>query len=125
MTIQTRRMLAWATLAVFIPIQVYATFIKGDGGFIGQHGVFGAFPKFFELSTDDPVLLAGLVDFTVVAVILACWMVAELPTQTRWRSPATWVWLLSYVVFPGLGALLYLVWLRPEHRLMEGATPDR
>lgn len=114
--------MAWATLAVFIPLQVYATLFKGDGGFIGQHGLFGAFPKFFELMTGDPVLLAGLVDFTVVAVILACWMVAELPAQTRWRTPATWIWLLSYVVFPGLGALLYLVWLRPEHRLMVGAN---
>ena len=124
MTIQARRLLAFATLAVFIPLQVYATLFKGDGGFIGQHGVLGAFPKFFELSTGDPVLLAGLVDFTVVSVILACWMAAELPAQTRWRSPSTWVWLVSYIIFPGLGALLYLIWLRPEHRLMVGPPPS-
>lgn len=119
---RTRRRLALAALAVFIPLQVYATLFKGDGGFIGQHGVLGAFPKFFELSTDDPVLLAGLVDFTVVSVILACWMAVELPAQTRWRTASTWVWLVSYCIFPGLGALLYLIWLRPEHRLMVGPT---
>ncbi len=120
MTIRTRRLMATAALAGFIPLQVYATLFKGHGGFVGQHGLFGAFPKFFELSTGDPVLLAGLVDFTVVSVILACWMMAELPPQTRWRTASTWIWLISYCIFPGLGALLYLLWLRPEHRLMIG-----
>lgn len=121
MTHATRRALLLATLAVLLGLHVFHAFAQGDGGWWSEHdGVFNAIWEFFDLSLDDPVLSAGLSDFAVVVVLFGVWMYTDLPPAER-RRPRTFAWLASYVVFPGLGALLYLLWLRPTHRVVAGA----
>ncbi|MGH9036265.1 MAG: hypothetical protein ACRD0O_10915 [Acidimicrobiia bacterium] len=124
MSRRARRAAALVALGIFIPLQIHATFIQGDGGFVGEYGLLQAFVEFFENSLDDPILTAGLIDFAVVGFVLAAWMISELPARRRWNGK-TLVWLLSYCVFPGLGALLYLLWLNPDHRLMQGPEVRR
>ncbi|EIU23589.1 hypothetical protein MA5S0921_2843 [Mycobacteroides abscessus 5S-0921] len=54
-------------------------------------------------------------DFLVVATLLGVKLVYELPAEERW----TWktrLLLPIYVLFPGLGALLFFIWLRPLRR---------
>jgi hypothetical protein len=70
----------------------------------------GAIWKFFVLSFKDPVLSAGLSDFAVVATLCATWIYDLAPEERR--RPRTIVWLVIYVLFPGLGALLYPLWIR-------------
>ena len=105
-------------LAVFLAVQGYNTFVM-DGGIVGKYGFIEAFPAFFAMSLQDPLLAAGLVDFMTVIGILVVWLIVELPKDGRWR-PQTFVWLLAYIVFPGLGLLLYFLWLNPQHRFMTG-----
>jgi hypothetical protein len=104
-------------LAAFLACQSYAAFVSGGGGWTTKYGFFEAFPAFFALSAADPVMLAGLIDFMVLATLVAIWMISELPRETRW-SGRTWIWLLSYFVYPGLGAMLFFLWLHPRHRFM-------
>jgi hypothetical protein len=113
-----RRLVLLAVLVVFSAAQIYNTFFL-DGGIVGKYGFLEAFPIFFTMSMADPLLAAGLVDFMTVAGILAVWLIADLPRERRW-GPKTWLWLVSYVVFPGLGMLLYFLWLYPEHRFVRG-----
>lgn len=104
-----------ATLG-FVALHVWHATTQGGGGWRERHGgLWGAIKQFFLLSADDPVLSAGLSDFAVVAVVFGTAVVYELPPEMRgsWRVK---VWLVVYTVFPGLGALLYLVWLRPVGR---------
>lgn len=46
---------------MFIPLQVYATLFKGDGGFIGQYGLLDAFANYFQHSIDDPIDLQAAI----------------------------------------------------------------
>ena len=113
-----RRLSLLLVFFVFAIAQIYNTFFL-DGGIVGKYGFFNAFPAFFTMSLADPLLAAGLVDFMTVIAILVVWLLAELPAATRWHAK-TWLWLVSYIVFPGLGLLLYFLWLNREHRFMKG-----
>ena len=115
---RARRAILMLVLALFSAAQIYNTFIM-DGGIVGKYGFFEAFPAFFAISLADPLLAAGLVDFMTVSGILLVWLFEELPAADRWR-PKTLIWLLSFIVFPGLGLLLYFLWLHPRHRFVAG-----
>ena len=116
-----RRLVLFVVLVFFSVAQVYNTFFL-DGGIVGKYGFMEAFPIFFTMSLADPLLAAGLVDFMTVAGIVAVWLLADLPKARRW-GPKTWLWLVAFTVFPGLGLLLYFLWLYPEHRFVSGAGP--
>jgi hypothetical protein len=123
MTSTNRRRLLLAVLVVLLGFHLFHAAFQGGGGWWVAHGgILGAIWQFFVLSAQDPVLSAGLSDFVVVATLFGVWMYTDLAPEDRLR-PRTFLWLLSYVVFPGLGALLYLLWLRPDHRVVRG--PDR
>lgn len=40
--------------------------------------------------------------------------------ERRW-TPKFFIWLISYVVFPGLGFLVYFLYLNPDHRFVSKA----
>lgn len=105
-----------ATLVALLSLHVFHALFQGGGGWNRKHnGLGGAVWKFFDLSFKDPVLSAGLSDFAVVATLCASWMYTDLPLEER-KRPRTYAWLLIYVLFPGLGALLYPLWIRPGQR---------
>lgn len=118
MSTAARRTSLLLVLVLFSAAQIYNTFFM-DGGIVGKYGFLEAFPAFFVMSLQDPLLAAGLVDFMTVIGILVVWLLADLPAERRW-SAKTWLWLVSYIVFPGLGLLLYFLWLHPRHRFMTG-----
>lgn len=120
----TRRNLLLATAIALVALHVFHAFAQGDGGWWNEHENVGALWGFFDLSLNDPLLSAGLSDFAVVAVLFGIWMYTDLPPDER-RKPRTFAWLASYAIFPGLGALLYLLWLRPAHRVVTGPAPAR
>lgn len=112
------------TIAVvaLLGFHVFHALIQGKGGWRREHGgLAGAVLGFFRLSFGDPVLSAGLSDFAAVAAVLGFWMYADLSAQER-RRPRTFVWLALYTLFPGLGALLYPLWIHPDHRLATGGS---
>lgn len=113
----TRRAVLFLILAVFSVAQVYNTFFY-QGGIVGKYGFMEGFSAFFTLSLADPLLCAGLVDFMTVVGILLVWLITELPEGSRWGAK-TWIWLVAYTVFPGLGLLLYFLWLNPGHRFVK------
>ena len=116
MTESTQQRAYKTTLIALLALHLFHALFQGGGGWNRKHnGIFGAIWKFFELSISDPVLSAGLSDFAVIATLLGAWMYADLPEEERNR-PRTYLWLLSYVLFPGLGALLYPLWIRKGHR---------
>src|SRR5690606_25470372 len=105
MSPQSRKLLLIIVLVLFCLLQVYNTFIY-DGGIVGKYGFWQAFPEFFTMSWGDPLLAAGLSDFMMVIAIVLVWLLFDLPADRRWGG-RTWLWLISYIVFPGLGLLLY------------------
>ena len=115
MTAATKKTLLWCLFIPFLLVQAYLT--AGPGGIFEVHGYWEGFPNFFTLSLADPLLAAGLVDFMVVALLAFAWMLSELPAETRWGA-RTWLWILSFCVFPGLGFFLYFLWLNPNHRFV-------
>ena len=112
-----RRSILLIVLLLFSAAQIYNTFVF-DGGIVGKYGFLDAFPAFFIMSLADPLLAAGLVDFMVVISLALVWMLADLPREQRWGG-RTWIWMISFIVFPGMGMLLYFLWLHPRHRLMQ------
>lgn len=112
-----KRTILLLVLAGFAAAQTWTVFFH-DGGIVGKYGFLQAFPAFFSISLADPLLAAGLIDFMVVIALALWWMLSELPAAQR-RSPRTALWIVSFCVFPGLGMLLYFLWLHPGHRLMQ------
>jgi len=103
---------------MFIPfIVMQCWYTVAPGGIIERYGFWEGFPKFVEISLQDPLLATGLIDFAVVALIAFIWLLHDLPANIR-RHPRTIVWVASYLVFPGLGFFLYFLWLNPDHRLV-------
>lgn len=110
-----RRDALTALTVAFVGLHVYHALIQGGGGWRRRHGgLGGAIVAFFRQSADDPVMSAGFSDFAAVATMLGAWMLVELPPEDR-RRPRTLAWLGLFVLFPGLGALLYPLWIRPRH----------
>lgn len=103
-------------LIAFVAVQVFAAVAQGDGGWTGEYGFPAALVDFFDLSLGDPLLTAGVTDFVVLIVAFGFWALADLPAATRW-SGRTYAWLVAYGLFPGLGVLLYVLWLRPAARV--------
>ena len=109
-----------AAVVVLLAFHVWHAFFQGGGGWRRKHdGLLGAIVKFFTLSLGDPVLSAGLSDFGAVAGVLGFWMYSDIPAEQRHR-PRTFVWLAVFTLFPGLGALLYPLWIHPGHPLATG-----
>lgn len=107
-------------LVILLILHLFHAFIQGGGGWRAKHdGLGGAIHRFFAMSFGDPVLSAGLSDFGAVVGMLGFWMYTDLAPNER-RHPRTFIWLTIYILFPGLGALLYPLWIRPAHRLATG-----
>lgn len=108
------RGLLTVTTVGFVGLHVFHARVQGGGGWRARHGgLLGAIWQFFRLSADDPVLSAGLSDFAVVATLFGMTLVFELPPGQRWTL-RTKLWLVLYTLFPGLGALVFLLFLRPR-----------
>ena len=114
----SRRALLWCALVPFLLVQAW--FTVGPGGIMDVYGFWNGFPKFVSLSLADPLLTTGFVDFLVVAVFGYAWLAHDLPAANRW-GPRTWIWTVSYIVFPGLGFFVYFLWLNPGHPLMRAS----
>lgn len=98
----------------FVALHVYHARSQDGGGWKARHGgLWGAIVAFFRQSKNDPVMSAGLSDFAVVAVVLGTKLLYTLPPETRW-SPRTKAWLVLYTVFPGLGALVFPLVMKPQ-----------
>ncbi len=111
----SKRAIMWAAFIPFMLVQAYLTL--GPGGIVESYGFLNAFPVYFELSFGDPLLSAGVVDFMVVIIIALLWMLHELREIKPSPAKLT-IWIISYLVFPGLGFFLFFLWLYPSHRFM-------
>lgn len=118
----TARRILIPVLIVFVLAQAYVALVAPSGGWVAQHGFFGAFVAYVVVSAQDPILLAGMIDFLAFAALVAVWMISELPREIRYR-PRTWGWLVAFMVYPCLGALLYFLWLNPRGRTTASASP--
>ena len=115
MTTSTRRKLLLLLLVPYTVIQVIAAF-----DWIPKYGL-DSLDAFIDLSSSDPLLVAAMTDYHMLELIIGVWMVADLP-RPRWR-PRTLVWLAAFLIYPGLGPILYFLWLHPRHPLVTGREP--
>lgn len=104
----------------FVLLQAYWTLAPGTG-FVHTDGFLQAFPKYFELNWGNSLQMAGVTDLVMISVIAWVWMYVDTPPERRW-TPKFFVWLISYIVFPGLGFLVYFLVLNPDHRFVAGRT---
>ena len=107
-----RRKLLLLLLVPYVVIQVVAAL-----DWIPKYGL-DSLRAFIDLSKSDPLLVAAMTDYHMLELIIGTWMVADLP-RPRWR-PRTFVWLAAFIIYPGLGPVLYFLWLNPRHRLVTG-----
>jgi hypothetical protein len=107
------RRILLAVLTLFVLVQGYFMFFAPDGGWLTKHGLLGAIPAYVLLSTRDPILFAGMIDFMVMSTLVETWMLSQLPRHTRYR-PRTLLWLLTFAAYPCLGVLVYFLWLHPK-----------
>lgn len=103
----------------FVILQAYWTFAP-DIGIVSMYGFFEAFPAYFSLHSGNGLLLAGLTDFMFMCVLNLLLMFRHLPARRRKAWPIA-LWLISFVVFPGLGLLVYCLYLNPG---ILGATKE-
>lgn len=97
-----------------VGVHVFAAVVQDDGGWLEQYGLPDALVDFVDVSFSDPLLTAGVSDFAVLIVAFAVALFSALPAAER-ATRRSITWLLLYLVFPGLGALLAPLWLRfPE-----------
>lgn len=101
---------------IFIALQAYWLFAP-ETGIVHTYGFLEGFSKYFELNQGNSLLMAGLTDFMTTALIVAVWMYRDTPRERRW-TPKFFVWLISYLVYPGLGCLVYFLVLNPDHRFV-------
>lgn len=106
----------WIIAVPFVLLQCYWTFAP-ETGILAVYGFWDGFSQYFALNQGNSLLMAGLTDFMMVALIAAVWMVSDTPKERRWGFKF-FIWLISYIVFPGLGFLVYFLYLNPDHRFV-------
>lgn len=121
MSRSAKRKLLFAVLSVFLVLQGWAALVQHGGGIAAKYTFVEGFTEYFRMSLADPLLTAGLIDFMTVAGIAVVSMIALLPRERRW-APRTFVWLVAFTIFPGLGVLLYLLWLNPDNPVMRDSA---
>ncbi|NRB40161.1 MAG: hypothetical protein HRU20_17135 [Pseudomonadales bacterium] len=104
----------------FVLLEAYWTFAPTTG-FVHMYGVLEALQKYFELHIGNSMLMAGLTDFMMVVIVALVWMIMDTPKERRWK-PKFFIWLTSYLVIPGLGFLVYFLYLNPDHRFVSSAS---
>lgn len=112
----------WIIAVPFVLLQAYWTFAP-EIGIMEMYGFWQAFPEYFALNQGNGLLMAGLTDFMTVALIAAVWMVSDTPKERRWGL-RFFIWLASYIVFPGLGFLVYFLYLNPDHRFVSSGEEN-
>lgn len=115
MSPSARRKLLVVLLVPYAVIQIVAAL-----DWIPKYG-FDSLNAFIDLSSSDPLLVAAMTDYHMLELIIGVWMLADLP-RPRWR-PRTFMWLTAFIIYPGLGPILYFLWLHPGHRLVTGREP--
>ena len=106
----------WVVGIPFTALQAWWTFAPNIG-IVDMYGFWEAFPGYFALHKGNGLLLAGLTDFMMIALISAVWMISDTPPERR-KSYKFVIWLCSFIVFPGLGFLVYFLYLNPDHRFV-------
>ena len=111
-----KKALLWALGLPFILFQAYWTF-NPENGIVSSYGFWNAFPEYFALHWGNGLLMAGLTDFMMVIIVSFLWMLTDTPKHLirSWKFP---VWVISYLIFPGLGFLVYFLLLNPQHRFV-------
>jgi hypothetical protein len=117
MSRSTKRAMLFAILVIFLALQGWATFVAHGGGIAAHYSFKEGFTEYFRMSLADPLMTAGLIDFMTVALILGVFLIMDMAAVKRmgWRLV---VFVIAFIIFPGLGLLLYLLWLHPDHPLM-------
>ena len=110
------KLFLWVIGVPFVLMQAYWT-LAPEIGILDMYGFWAAFPRYFALHVGNGLLMAGLTDFMMVILIAAVWMIVDTPAERRWK-PRFFIWLASYIVFPGLGFLVYFLYLNPDHRFV-------
>jgi hypothetical protein len=101
---------------LFVALQAYWTFAP-QTGILDRYGFFEGFPAYFELHVGNSLLMAGLTDFVLISAISFIWMYSDTPRERLWK-PKFFIWIISFIVFPGLGFLVYFLFLNPDHRFV-------
>ena len=110
------KMFLWILAVPFILLQSYWTFAP-DIGIIDRYGIVGGFTEYYPLNQGNSLLMAGFTDFMMVNLIRVVWMTSETPPERRWAFKF-FFWLLCFIVFPGLGFLVFFLFLNPDHRFV-------
>lgn len=83
-----------------------------------QGGVWGINAHFFHQLLHDPLYQVTAIDFTVLALLVYCWMVWD--SRRRQHPKRAWYWLPVFLISPALGTLGYLLtrrgWEFPPER---------
>ena len=66
------------------------------------------------MSLADPLLAAGLIDFTTINAILVVWRDQRPPGRAGAGNRGHSRGSFSFAVFPALGLMLYLLWPQPD-----------
>ena len=110
------KMFLWLLGIPFVLLQTYWTFAP-EVGIIARYGFFDGFTQYFALNWGNSLLMAGITDFMTVVIISMVWMITETPVERRWKGKF-WVWMVSFIVFPGLGFLMFFLFLNPDQRFV-------
>lgn len=110
------KLFLWILAIPFAALQAYWTFAPGSG-IMDRYGPVGGFTEYFGLNWGNSLLMAGITDFMTVTLIAVVWMISETPKERRW-TPKFIFWLICFSVFPGLGFLMFFLFLNPDHRFV-------
>ena len=112
------RVLLLANLVVYSALYSYFAFTQ-KGGWLANPGFWAAFPEYFRPLAYDGYLGTAIFDYIALIPVCLIWALSELPREQR-TAPRTIIWSLVYLAAPGLGILLYFLWLQPGNHLASG-----
>ena len=114
----TTRLLLLANLVIYSALYSYFAFTF-KGGWLANPGFWLAIPQYLLPMTYDGYLGTAIFDYLVLIPVCLVWALSELPREQR-AAPRTIIWSVVYLAFPGLGILLYFLWLQPGNHLASG-----
>lgn len=101
----------WVLLSLLAVLSIVQGWLTVQ--WVGKWGFWGAIVVWLSSAKLDPIYATGVLDFLCVMAFVGIWLLHDYRIRAGRVSPRFLAWCFFYLIYPSLGILAYVLWMRP------------